>query len=135
MGERKLISAFITSLAAFFILPFLYLNGDEQFIETALRISVYAFPIIFTYGLIISYVSEKIANTKLNSTGVSFILHTAFGSLFAVPVFIVENLRSPGFAELQIEFVMAGFTLGAIFFFVDLILIRFGKYLQLKSTN
>lgn len=130
--ERKLLSAFITSLAAFFILPMLYSNQQDDFLTSALNISMYSFPLIFTYGLIISYVSDFFASSKRNISGVSFLFHSLLGSTVAVPIFIYSWMNDEVETAMQPEIWTAGFTLGAIFFTADVSLKYLGKYLVLN---
>ncbi|MBQ0138702.1 MAG: hypothetical protein KBT36_05340 [Kurthia sp.] len=133
MTERKLISAFITSLAAFFIVPLLYNNYQDGFMISAMQMSVITFPVIFTYGLIVSYISDTIAASKLNISGVSFLYHSFLGAGFAILVFLFTWVNSNRETTLQPELLTAGFTLGAIFFIVDDLLKYFGNYLKVKN--
>lgn len=135
MTERKLISALITSLVAFFILPLLYNNYEGGFLSAALHFSMYTCPAIFTYGLIVSYISDLLAVTKKNSMGFSFFFHSIGGAASALLLLLYTTLSVTEEGVLQPEVLTAGFTLGAIFFMVDLVLKNFGEYLDLKNES
>lgn len=134
MSERKLLSAFITSFAAFFILPLLYNNYQDGFLIAAFRISAYACPAIFTYGLVVSYISDFIAARKKNGFGFSFLFHAFSGAASAVLVLIYSWAIEGQETIVQPELFTGGFILGVIFFMVDLILKNYGEYLYLKNS-
>lgn len=131
--ERKLISAFITSLAAFFMLPLLYNNYQDGFIVSAVELSAVAFPVIFTYGLVVSFLSDYIAASKKNISGVSFLFHAFLGAAFALLAYAYNWMITNQSPNIQPELLTAGFTLGAIFFIADDMLKYFGKYLKVRN--
>lgn len=133
MTERKLLSALITSLAAFFILPLLYNDFQGGFITAALHYSMYTCPTIFTYGLVISYISDLLAVTKRNRLGFSFFFHSIGGAASALLVFLYTSMSVTLDGSMQPELLTAGFTLGVIFFMVDMVLKNWGEYLNLKN--
>ncbi|KOO49172.1 hypothetical protein [Viridibacillus arvi] len=122
MAERKLLSAFFTSIISFFILPFLFMQADEHFLHSAFALTVYVVPIVFTYGLLTSYIADRIAERKMNVRGFSLLLHMAFGTGIVIPITFAYYSQG-GVGSLQlITAATAGFILGSVFFFVDLTL-------------
>lgn len=134
VSERKLLSACITSFAAFFILPLLYNNYQDGFLTAAFTMSAFAFPAIFTYGLVVSYISDFIAARKKNSFGFSFLFHAFSGAASAVLVLIYSWFIEGQETIIQPELLTGGFILGVIFFMVDLVLKNYGEYLNLKNS-
>ncbi|MGE7621622.1 hypothetical protein ACQKMD_00840 [Viridibacillus sp. NPDC096237] len=122
MAERKLLSAFFTSIIAFFILPLLFMQPEEQFLQNALSLTVYVVPMIFTYGLLVSYIADRIAERKMNVRGYSLLLHMAFGAGIVIPVSFAYYSQGGVWSLQTITCATAGFILGSVFFFVDLTL-------------
>ncbi|MGE7918011.1 hypothetical protein ACQKM9_03555 [Viridibacillus sp. NPDC093762] len=122
MAERKLLSAFFTSIISFFILPFLFMQADEYFLHSAFALTVYVVPIIFTYGLLASYIADRIAERKMNVRGYSLLLHMAFGTGIVIPITFAYYSQGGVWSLQIITAATAGFILGSVFFFVDLTL-------------
>ncbi|MBK3494262.1 hypothetical protein JFL43_05210 [Viridibacillus sp. YIM B01967] len=124
MAERKLLSAFMTSIIAFFALPLLFMQPGEDFLQSAFSLTVYVVPLIFTYGFLTSYIADKIAESKMNVRGYSFLLHLAFGTCIVFPITFICLTRGDEWVSHAMTSAIAGFIVGSVYFFVDLALLK-----------
>ncbi|WP_078597674.1 hypothetical protein [Evansella clarkii] len=126
MINRKFLSAAITWIPATILVAFISPVYDADFSSLVFIYALYIFLFLFTYGVIASFLAEKISEkaAKFQST-LSLMIHLAFGYGFVLPfsVFAPEVLEQGPLNFVTIN----GLVCSAVFFIVDLMVRRSGK--------